>query len=327
MPTDSPIAVAAPEAGVPAALPRTQRATFAHEWLVVFRHEFKRLMLSRRALLPMALYAGFAVMTLSMLHFGEQQAQVQREKRHLTDQEVERGTKETLAKALTESGWGDPNVAEELVGAHVPLTILSFFVLVSYFLPLLVSLVTFDQFSELSTRGARFTLLRIRRETYVAGKAVAAIAGIFIFLGAMWLVVAIWTTIRGDKDELFSILTECGRSWIMMCVLAIPYLSITAIISSLAAPGIAFIGNVGALLGLWFGALLIQYALPWLFRVTSLTGLTESSQKLLIVFPWQHAHRLISRGFFTMLAGVLGLLLIAGFGYAATLFIVRRRDV
>src|SRR5690606_12609677 len=154
-----------------------------------FRHELRWFLLSPRTILPMVVYAGFGVLAMSVFLFVADRALDEIAQQGVTAELVQEQSEEIVASLLEFSGWGNVGDAAEIFRDRVPLLVLFFFVVASYFLPLLVALVSFDQFSELSTRGARFALLRVRRGTYVAGKAAAAVASVAIFLALTWLVV------------------------------------------------------------------------------------------------------------------------------------------
>lgn len=287
----------------------------AREVLTVFRHEYRYLFLSVRTLVPMLIYAGFG--GLSMLVFVKLAATARQKavETGLSTEQLESGLGETLGKVLSWVGWGDEGTGAEIMRDHVPLLVLFFFALSSYFLPLLVAVVSFDQFSDLSTRGARFSLLRVRRETYFAGKALAACASVAGFLFAMWLVVIVVAAVHGGSGEVFYAVREGLRAWALMCVLALPYLALTAIVSSYAKPGLAFVGTFGAYIAMSMAN-------------TVARRLPDALQTVLLpLFPWEHAPKLISRYTPTMAAGVAALVAIALALYVLTGWLVRRRDV
>lgn len=296
------------------ALHPTSPPGLSREVWTVFRHEFRALLLSTRTLLPMLVYGGFGA--LSMLGFVKAANSAQAQLDEMGGPEAAGGTlqqagEEVIGKALEMVGWATSGDVAEIFRDRVPLLELFFFVLASYFLPLLVALVSFDQFSELSTRGARFALLRVRRMGYFVGKALAAAVSVWAFLLAMWLVVVAVTSVRGGVEVLPYAVREGLRFWLLMCVLALPYLAITALISSFVRPRIAFVGTLGAWIGLSLGASIVSRTAP----------------ALLVIFPWQHAPKLIVRWMPALLGGVGALLVIAAVVYTAAALYVRRRDV
>lgn len=181
-------------------------------------------------------------------------------------------------------------------------------------------------FSELSTRGARFALLRVRRDTYVLGKAAAALGSVVAFLGLMWLIV-MGALILHTSHEVSIVIRESLRAWVLMVVLALPYLSATALISALVRPALAFVLTLGTWVGLSFGAWFVGHGGPWLLTKFGLSSLVDYEKDLLVLFPWQHASALISRDNLTLARGATALLLLGLAGYVATMYIVRRRDV
>jgi hypothetical protein len=245
----------------------------------------------------------------------------------INDQELAAGTQEIVGRVLGWVGWGDTGDAAEIFRDRVPLLLLCFFVLASYFLPMLVALVSFDQFSELSTRGARFALLRVRRGAYFAGKAAAAAATVVILLGLLWTGVGLVAGLRGGPDQWVPCAREALRYWLLMCVLALPYLSLTALVSALARPAMAFLATLGAWFGLWLGAKAVDWMIPALLQRHGFDGLAAQVRRLLVFVPWQHAPRLISRDTGTVLSGALPLLALSALGFLAAFVLVRRRDV
>lgn len=301
------------------------------EIATVFRYELQSLLFSPRTLLPMLIYAGFSVLSMLVFSAAANKARDAFSSAEQAEQApsgaVDLATSEIVGQVLEFTGWGTKGDAAEMVRDHVPLVVVFFFALASYFLPLLVALVSFDQFSELSTRGARFALLRVRRDSYVAGKALAAVAAVAGFLLVMWAIVIAVGVWRGGAEISIHAVREGLRAWALMSVLALPYLSITAVISSRARPGVAFLATFGAFIGLSIGSTLVTYVLPWALRKGGLETLAEQSQRLLVIFPWSHAPNLVSRWTPTVAQGVGALVVLAAIGYALTIFSVRRRDV
>lgn len=293
-------------ASAPAAPPRP---SLPREVATVFRFELRQLLVSLRTAWSMSLYAGFAALAvLSMLWAARK---LEAEAREKSGEALPEEFAELSAAFLLRSfGWGDEGLAAELLRDGVPLIYVAFFGVASWALPLLVALVTFDQFSELSTRGARFVLLRARRVGYFLGKAAAAAAAVALFLAVMWGCVLAAALVRDAAPG--PAVREAVRAWALMCVLALPYLGLTAVVSALARPAVAFIATFAVWVLLSVGALAIDHSnYPQFGRI----------------FPWHHAPGLIVRYVPTLLAAVASLAAIALVAYGAALAIVRRRDV
>lgn len=143
MSTDLPTSMPAGESQV--AL-RAKPAGFAREWAIVFRHEFRRLLLTPRTFVPMVIYGGFACLWLWGFQNIERQIEEKRDQMNMTDDEVATTSRQALSQGLTFTGWGNEGDAAEIERDHVPVTIVVFFALASYFLPLLVAVVSFDEF-------------------------------------------------------------------------------------------------------------------------------------------------------------------------------------
>ena len=312
--SNAPLAATAP--------PRARATGFGGEWWVVFRHEFRRFLWSAWTLVAMGIYGGIAAGILKFFQWIEEKTPLKALNEALTPEQRQ----EAIAQALGQAGIANAGDVADYVRDHVPFTYIGFFLTASFFLPLLVAIVSFDQFSELSTRGARFVLLRVRRTTYFLGKAVAAMIAVVAFLLITWVIVAASTAARSPGEELPYVLKEAVRGWLLMSVTALPYLSLTAIVSAFTRPVWAFLLTFGTYVGL-FIAWLIASALPGWLEGGALDALAAPARKLHLLFPWEHLAKLISRDTPTVMSGVIGLLLIAAAGYGAALYVVRRRDV
>lgn len=296
----------------------------------VLRHEFRALLLSWRALVPMGIYAGFGALAMMVFLKIASAAQSQFEAlggEAATGGSLDELAEQTIGGVLRFAGWGEQGDIAELFRDQVPLLIVFFFVLASYFLPLLVALVSFDQFSELSTRGGRFALLRVRRTSYVAGKALAAAGTVSAFLLSMWLVVIVVASVQGGVEVLPRALKEGLRGWVLMTALSLPYLSLTALVSSVTRPGLAFVATLGLWVALSIGSWVVGSLVPSLLERSEMTGLAGWVEKLTVLFPWESAPALISRHGPTLAQGLVNLLLLAAIGYVVTALVVRRRDV
>jgi hypothetical protein len=307
---------ALPPSDAPLEALAVRRLTAAEQAWTVLRHEFRDLFLSARTLGPMVVYAGFGALAMSLFLKASAALRDKARETGLTDEQLREGVEQTLGEVLSFVGWGDVGTGAEIVRDHVPLAELSFFAAASYFLPLLVALVSFDQFSNLSTRGARFALLRVRRWSYFVGKALAAVASVAGFLAVMWAVVVVATVRDGGSGEAWYAVREGVRGWGLMCVLALPYLALTALVSSLARPGLAFVGTFGAYIGISITNAMAHHWLP-----------EPVSKVVLVAFPWEHAHKLIARDWPTLGAGVVGLVAIALALYGVTGAMLEKRDV
>lgn len=299
--------------------------TVWRETWTVFRHEIRRFLLSPRTLWPMLVFAGFGALSMSIFAFVSEQALNEAARQGISREDLAEQGEAVVAALLQFSGWGNEGDAAEIFRDQVPLLILFFFVVASYFLPLLVAMVSFDQFSELSTRGARFALLRVRRGTYLAGKALAAGGSVSVFLLLMWLLVMGVSVYRGDPLGIS--LREALRAWVLMSILALPYLSLTAFISAWVRPGLAFLGTVAAWIGLSVGSTTLGFIIPSILTARGSEEAARQVKRLLVIFPWEHSTSLVSRHSLTVLKGVFPLLILAALGYVATYALVRRRDV
>ena len=285
------------------------------EIATVFRHELRTLLLSPRTFVPMLVYAGFGGLAMHLFLKVADEGQKTAGSLGLAPDKIDANLAEAVGQVMSFVGWGSYSTGVELVRAHVPLVEVFFFAVASYFLPLLVALVTYDQFSDLSTRGARFALLRVRRTSYYVGKSLAAAGSVVGFLAAMWAVVVAVAMVHGGAAAVGPALVEGVRSWVLMSVLALPYLSVTALVSTLAPPGRAFVATLGAYIAISVLSML-NGRLP-----EALSAITRQA------FPWQHAPSLLSREVGPLSTGVMSLAAIALVLHGATVGLLRRRDV
>lgn len=297
----------------------------ARQAFVVFTRELRQLLTGPRTLWSLAAYSGASVLVLALIGLARSDllratgADVKElAERHFT------AAAKSLGAVLEFSGWGDVGVATEILRDGVPLALVAFFVGASYGLPLLVAFVSHDQFSELSTRGARWVLLRVPREAYFVGKSAANVVAVSLFLSTAWMLAAGRSIASGEAVPV--VLVESVRAWAFMCVLALPYLGLTALISSLASPAAAFVATFATWFGLMVGALVVRYWLPGRLVQLGFDSLAEPSQHLLALFPWHHASGLIARHGPDVVRGIGGLLLLAAAAYGAAFVVVRRRD-
>jgi ABC-type transport system involved in multi-copper enzyme maturation permease subunit len=286
------------------------RPTLGAEALLVARFELRQLLGSLRTVWSMAIYAGFAGLALLTMLWSLEKLESEVRERSGGAALPDDFSEQAAGFLLSSLGWGDEGLAAELIRDQVPLLFVAFFGIASWVLPLLVALVSFDQFSELSTRGARFALLRTRRTGYFLGKAGAAAGAVALLLALMWsllLGAALWR-----QSPPLPAVREALRCWALMTVLALPYLGLTALVSALTRPAVAFVATFGVWIGLSIGA-------AWASR----SALPQLAQ----LFPWSHAPGLIARYAPAVLRSTGALLAIAAVAYGSALLVVRRRDV
>jgi ABC-type transport system involved in multi-copper enzyme maturation permease subunit len=296
---------------------------------IIGRNEFRYLFFTVRTLAPMLIYAAFgALAVFAFIWLGDRaREEVVNQFGDKAVEVLQKRSEELTGSILEFVHWGTKGDAAELFRDKVPLLIVFFFALSSFFLPLLVAVVTFDQFSELSTRGARFVLLRVRRGSYFVGKIAAAWLSVSAFLLVMWTVVVALAIVHDGTELTAPALREGVRAWALMSLLALPYLALTAFVSSLVTPGLAFILTLGSLIAIVMGNVIVGRTIPWTFKRWGWESAAEAERHLLAIFPWHHAPKLISRDGMTLASGVGSLLLIALIGYLLTFFVIRRRDV
>jgi len=290
----------------------TVRRTMADEVGVVFRQELRRFLRAPRTLWAAGLYALAGLGTASLLRRTAEVVGDEAKQADVDPQQLASQSGELLGQVLSFTGWGDAATGRAIADAGVPLTVLAFFVLGSWFLPMLVATVAFDRYSDLATGGARFALLRVRRESWFAGRWLATAASSALLLGVMWLLALVpLARIEGASPQ--AVLREGVRDALLSMLLALPYLSLTALVSSLARPAVAFVATAGT----WLALSTLGASLPTEGAGAALRGL----------LPWSWAPHLIARDAGQLSAGIAGLSGLALLYALAALWLLRRRDV
>ncbi|MFM2153164.1 MAG: hypothetical protein RL199_1599 [Pseudomonadota bacterium] len=292
----------------------TGRRTLQTELATVFRLELRRFLMARRTLWTVSLFALAGLGTASLLRRLSESVVEQAAEAGIAADALSSTAGPVLGELLSFVGWGDADTAQGLLEAHVPLAVLGFFVLASWFLPMLVALVAFDRFSDLATGVARYDLLRVRRGTWLAGRWLATAAALSLLLGAMWLGVVAVVLSRADGAHIGAILREAARDAVLLDVLALPYLGLTALISSVSRPGSAFVTTTFV----WLGLSVLSAALPHASRPWPL---------LRWLLPWSWAPGLIARSPVTLASSVVALVTLALALVTLVHLHLRRRDV
>jgi hypothetical protein len=292
---------------------QTVPRTYLAEVATVFRVELRRFLCAPRTLWPAALYGVAGLGTAAVLRKGAETITAQAGEAGVTSDMLASQSAAMLGELLSFAGWGDADTAQAIVEARVPLPVLGFFVLASWFLPLLVAVVAFDRFSDLATGGARFALLRVRRESWFIGRWLSTAAAVSLLLGAMWGAAAVVLTGTGGASGI-AVVREALRDALLMDLLALPYLGLTALVSSLARPQAAFVSTTFV----WLALSTLSSALP----------LADPPWPWLRwLLPWSWAPNLIAREPAVLAAGVGGLVAIAAGLLLVSLVLLRRRDV
>lgn len=215
--------------------------------------------------------------------------------------------KKEILKAVTRNS--DATVA---VFAEVPLVLLFVFFATTFFLPLLIALMGFDQISaEVGPKSIRYLVVRAQRSSILVGKYLSQIT----FLGALLLVcvlamVGVTKWLNAEFTWL-SCFTWTARLWGAVMVIALSYAALTALCSSVTRAGpLSLFLNVISLFVLWFIGLISNvWALP---GTTGVLGQTESPLAYIrYLVPSQFESLLLSNAPLELAGGVLAHL---GFG-------------
>src|SRR6185312_12689348 len=115
-----------------------------HDTRTIAAYEIRALLLSARTWAPMLIYAGFAALAL----YGYVQAAENARAAAIdkfgpqASSALDKNTQEIATGILTRFGWGTEEDVAAIFAAKTPLMLVYFFAIASYFLPLLVAIVT-----------------------------------------------------------------------------------------------------------------------------------------------------------------------------------------
>lgn len=166
----------------------------------------------------------------------------------------------------------DEAQAEYLVS--IPILLLFFFWATRNFLPWLIVLMTYDQIAgELHHRSARYTLLRARRGTLLAGKILANMAILTLLTVTTNLVLVGFAVWKIPAFDLAAAIPVLFRFWLLVLPLALAHVSLMAMLSSLfrfpyfaLLSGMAFLvvtGIFGWLTSAWETLAPLRWGIPW----------------------------------------------------------------
>jgi ABC-2 type transport system permease protein len=231
------------------------------ETLVIWRGEVTRAFKSGRVIVLLVLFGLFTGLALTTVGWIAKQVTAKAE-----EQATERNLdQEDKAKVIAEAkkqfvgslyAADDEALTETLVA--IPLVLLIVFSFSMRFVPAFVALMGFDQIAgEIGPRSIRYLVVRARRSSIMLGKFLAQ----FTVLGALMLITVAMMVVGGklttDEWELAQAALTFVKLWSASMVLAVPYLALTSLCSSIfrQAP-VSLVFNLIVLFVIWFLALL-----------------------------------------------------------------------
>ncbi len=160
-------------------------------------------------------------------------------------------------QALREKLWSgvwNPEIGAYL--SHSPLIFVALFKATLWFIPFMTLMIGFEQIAgDLQHRTIRYTAVRARRTSIVAGKALAIWGVVSVLLLALHMFVWIVTLLRGDAT-LLQTLSWGPRMWAFSAVFTAAYAGSTILASSLTRRPV---------LSLFLG--LIMFSFVWVMDV------------------------------------------------------------
>jgi ABC-2 type transport system permease protein len=225
------------------------------EVYALFRLELRRNVRSARVVALFALYTAFSVLALLII------GSIAKAMRAAAAQRIKDmgGDASAVSDAFSGArtgivGWlfsGDTAIAQAF--EHVPLMVFVVFKVTLIFLPMYVALMGFDQISgEIAQRSIRYTAVRARRSSLLAGKYLAQAAlllGLVLLIDAGIFLYA--KTTQGDFSA-SALLSSLPRFWIAAAIFSTAYLALTSLCSALfRTPAVSLIFNLIALFVLW----------------------------------------------------------------------------
>jgi ABC-2 type transport system permease protein len=153
----------------------------------------------------------------------------------------------------------DPALVRYLV--QIPLVVVFFFWFALLFLPLLTTLMGFDQISgELQSRSLRFVSLRARRGSLLAGKVLAQAALLFALTAVVNLGIFAYAAASTEGFQVGVGLAAMIRFWLLGLVYASAYIGLVALCSTLfRAPIVSLLIALCALFAFWLTAFLSRF--------------------------------------------------------------------
>ncbi len=226
------------------------------ETLIVFAHETRRHLRSAKTLVLLILYALATALSGVLFVAATRTAQ-----EGISSMSGGQALRPEQLDELKMGGLSlifgqDPALVRYLV--QIPLVVVFFFWFALLFLPLLTTLMGFDQISgELQSRSLRFVSLRARRGSLLAGKVLAQAALLFALTAVVNLGIFAYAAASTEGFQVGVGLASMIRFWLLGLVYASAYIGLVALCSTLfRAPIVSLLIALCALFAFWLTAVL-----------------------------------------------------------------------
>ena len=240
------------------------------ETLIVFQHEMKRSLRSAKTLVLLILY-GLATVISGLVFIAATRALQDKLNDALKGQELPPAAMMEMKLGGLSAIFGKDDEQLKYL-ASMPLIVIFFTWFALFFLPLLTSLIGFDQVSgELQTRSIRFVSLRARRGALLAGKVLAQLALLLGLTAIINLAVFGYAAASIKDFPIGSGFVAMARFWALTLVYATAYVGVATLCSCLfRTPIFSFLCSIAYLFLTWVLALLahldqfsfVKYVLP-----------------------------------------------------------------
>lgn len=159
--------------------------------------------------------------------------------------------KQILQRLITD----DPAMLDSL--AAIPLLLLGVFKITLRFLPLFIALMGFDQLSgDVGNKSIRYLVVRVKRSSIILGKLLSQMTLFALLMSLCTVLMVMVTKILNPLFAPADVALWTGKLILSSLVLALAYLSLTALLSALVKQGgVSLVLNIIALFVIWFIAL------------------------------------------------------------------------
>lgn len=229
-----------------------------NELVAIWKGELRRALTSGRVLVLLALFLLFTGLVLGAVGVAMKVVTSQGDK--ALAEAIEKGADPTQAKAqladqkrkFLSTFTNDEAYVEAVL--DLPLVLLATFKLLTWFVPLFVALMGFDQLSgEVGPKSIRYLVVRVRRSSILLGKLLAQITTLVLMLAIGTLLMVGVTRAFHSDFEWGAMAHWAERLFVALVLLGTAWACLTALFSALfRTPGVSLVVNIMAILALAF---------------------------------------------------------------------------
>ncbi len=226
----------------------------------IWRGETRRALKSGRVLVLLILFLLFVGLALTVVGFlnhqlnakFDQQMSMAGADMSQAKEQLAAGKKQFLQTFVTE----DEAMLDSL--AAIPIVLLVVFKLTLRFLPLFIALMGFDQLAgEVGPKSVRYLVVRVKRSSIILGKLLSQVTLFALLMSVCTVMMVLVARVLNTDFAAADVALWTGKLIISSMVLALAYLSLTALFSAVVKQGgISLVLNVIALFVIWFIALI-----------------------------------------------------------------------